>query len=118
MAPGIAPYLAWVVWGAAAVLSVGAPIAWVAGGMVPVFGEGVHPAADGFVAVSYALTLEVVSFVGALIASRHPRNPIGWIALALAVLLGLQLTQVGLFSAAFAPGGEWLRPLFPYSLFI
>src|SRR5215216_4942115 len=89
--------LARLLWAITAALSVGAPIAWFAGGMVPVFGPGVHPAADAFVAVTYAVTLEIVSAVGALVASRHPRNPIGWIALAFGGLMGLQLTQVGLF---------------------
>ena len=117
MVPGRATRLAGGLWAGTAALSAGAPIAWIAGGMAPVFGEGVHPAADGFVAVSYALTLEIVCAVGALVASRHPRNPIGWMALAFGGVMGLQLTQVGLFSAAFQPGGEWLHAALPYSLF-
>jgi signal transduction histidine kinase len=110
-------WLTRLLWVTAALLGAGAPVAWIAGGMVPVFGQGVHPAADAFVAFAYALTLEVVAGVGALVASRHPRNPIGWIALAFAALMGLQLTQVGLFSAAFQPGREALRAALPYSLF-
>ncbi|HET7769691.1 MAG TPA: histidine kinase [Chloroflexota bacterium] len=117
MVLGRATRLAWGLWVVTAALSAGAPIAWIAGGMVPVFGEGVHPAADAFVAISYSLTLEIVSAVGALVASRHPRNPIGWMALAFGGVVGLQLTQVGLFSTALYPGGEWLRAALPYSLF-
>lgn len=49
------------------------------------------------------------SSIGALIASRHPRNPIGWILIVTGFLIGLDLLEVGytLYGASVMPLGSF-----------
>jgi hypothetical protein len=66
----------------------------------------------------------VVSFatVGALIAARHPRNPIGWLFAGFAAIVGLVLLAQGYATDALVtapgsvPGGEWAAWLGAWSL--
>jgi signal transduction histidine kinase len=48
------------------------------------------------------------SFVGALVATRHPRNPIGWILCAIGFLAALDLLALGygMYSRAVTPDGS------------
>jgi hypothetical protein len=65
-----------------------------------------------------------VSFatVGALIAARHPRNPIGWLFAGFAAIVGLVLLAQGYATDALVtapgsvPGGEWAAWLGAWSL--
>jgi class 3 adenylate cyclase len=78
---------------------------------------GVRNAATvaAFVADTLVFVPMAVSFatVGALIAARHPRNPIGWLFASFAVILGLVLLAQGYATYALVtapgsvPGGDW-----------
>jgi len=73
----------------------------------------------GFGGLSFVLGSLSFGTVGALVAGRAPRNPIGWVFCAMGVLLGLgdlayQWADYGLFVSSSLPGGEaaaWLQNL-------
>jgi hypothetical protein len=87
---------------------------------------GVRNAATvaAFVADILVFVPMVVSFatVGALIAARHPRNPIGWLFAGFAAIVGLVLLAQGYATDALVtapgsvPGGEWAAWLGAWSL--
>jgi hypothetical protein len=119
MSARISAWLAWSLWGLAL-------------GFVPIslfFGSLAFPAplpADRepiWVAILIQdLLLLLYGTLGALIASRRPRNPIGWIFCAMAVALGLLSVAYGYADYALyaregrVPGGElaaWLANWLP-----
>jgi hypothetical protein len=87
---------------------------------------GVRNAATvaAFVADALVIVPMVVSFatVGALIAARHPRNPIGWLFASFAAITGLVLLASEYASYALVtapgsvPGGDWAAWLGAWSL--
>jgi hypothetical protein len=114
MSPRAATRLAWSLWLLAMVL--------VALGVL----LGVRNAATvaAFVADALVIVPMVVSFatVGALIAARHPRNPIGWLFASFAAITGLVLLASEYASYALVtapgsvPGGDWAAWLGAWSL--
>ena len=87
---------------------------------------GVRNAANlaAFVDDALVIVPTVVSFatVGALIAARHPRNPIGWLFASFAAIVGLVLLASEYASYALVtapesvPGGDWAAWLGAWSL--
>jgi hypothetical protein len=68
------------------------------------------------VQIAFTLTLLVFTVVGALIASRQPRNSVGWLMVAIGVSNGLWTLIAGYTSHAVADGhpaavGAWLADL-------
>ena len=114
MSPRAATRLAWSLWLLAMVL--------VALGVL----LGVRNAATvaAFVADALVFVPMVVSFatVGALIAARHPGNPIGWLFASFAAIVGLVLlaseyASYGLVTApGSVPGGDWAAWLGAWTL--
>jgi hypothetical protein len=114
MSPRAATRLAWSLWLLA--------MALVALGVL----LGVRNAATvaAFVADALVIVPMVVSFatVGALIAARHPGNPIGWLFASFAAIAGLVLLASEYASYALVtapgsvPGGDWAAWLGAWSL--
>ena len=102
--------LPWVIFGVAAVLSV-AGIVLLA--QVPV--EAIERADNSLsLQALFAAILLVFGLVGALVASRLPSNPIGWLFLALALLDGIYELAFGYTHYTLnadpgaLPGAEWM----------
>jgi hypothetical protein len=106
-------------------------LAWVVFGVWVAVSVAVLPlAADGF-AVVVTFALGGFAFVGAMVASRQPRNAIGWILLAIALLFSLSNVVEALATRAAHPAdvmmwlddwlsdvwialvGVWIPLLFP-----
>ena len=114
MSPRAATRLAWSLWLLAMVLVALSVLL------------GVRNAATlaAFVADTLVIVPMVVSFatVGALIAARHPGNPIGWLFASFAAITGLVLLAGEYASYALVtapgsvPGGEWAAWLGAWSL--
>jgi hypothetical protein len=114
MSPRAATRLAWSLWLLAMVLVALSVLL------------GVRNAATvaAFVADTLVIVPMVVSFatVGALIAARHPRNPIGWLFASFAAIVGLVLLAGEYASDALVtapgsiPGGDWAAWLGAWSL--
>src|SRR5205085_2871343 len=82
----IATPLAWTLW-AVSIAGFGAPVAFqLAGGHVKNFGDQPGSAAPFVAVLLFILTFATV---GAVLASKRPENPIGWLLSASAVFYGL-----------------------------
>jgi hypothetical protein len=75
----VASRLAWAVFGFIAMLFVGGVVA----------AAVVMPADDAVGSLVFGLEMFTFPLVGVLIASRHPRNAIGWLMLAIGLAWGL-----------------------------
>jgi len=114
MSPRAATRLAWSLWLLAMVLVALSVLL------------GVRNAATlaAFVADTLVIVPMVVSFatVGALIAARHPGNPIGWLFASFATITGLVLlaqryaTYALVTAPGSVPGGDWAARLGAWSL--
>jgi len=114
--------LAWGLFGASVLLS-GAGVAL----LTAVPAEALERADNSLVlSVTFVLVLLVFALVGAVVASRLPANPIGWLFLALALIEGVYELSFGYAHYTFSaepgalPGGEyaawvsnWSSPLSP-----
>ena len=87
--------VAWVAWSWCAIsvaLAVLGPLLYALSGLPPIPGSGLPGGAgELLLALLRSAAFVVMAVLGAVIASRHPRNPIGWMYCALATLSGLQL---------------------------
>ena len=83
MGSSAAAWLAWSLWVLAVLLVSGAALEFALGWV----GAGDIPYAIGFVALQLG-----AATAGAVISSRLPRNAVGWIFLAIGILMGLLLT--------------------------
>ena len=98
----------WVAWGL-----FGSFVALSAAGVVllaQVPGETLERADDSFgLSLAFVCVLLVFAVVGALVASRMPRNPIGWLFLALALIEGVYELAYGYawYALAVAGPGSW-----------
>jgi signal transduction histidine kinase len=63
--------------------------AWVLGGFVPMPVYAEQPGMDLTVRAAAVLTYTTILLIGALVASRHPRNPIGWLLCAAGIQAAL-----------------------------
>jgi hypothetical protein len=81
-----------------------------------------HPEENLPVQVAFSLSLLVFTVVGALVASSQPRNPIGWLLVAMGMANALWTLVFGYTAHAVAHGGEpsvaaWLASLINLSEF-
>ena len=82
-------------------------------------GSFTQPDEPGLVAAARVLLVSSLAIVGALTATRQPRNPIGWVLWlsALALALGLAIDTYATASLTLAggqlPGTTWLAWLHP-----
>lgn len=93
---GFAQALAW----STAALSLALTVAGLAGGLLAFFESDSQGWLPPHLWSSLA-SIVTFALVGALVASRHPRNPIGWICITVAVLTGLTL-----FAFAYRMAGQ------------
>jgi len=93
-------------------LAVLGPLLYVVSGLPPIPGVGLPGGAtELFLLLLRSAAFVVMAILGALIASRYPRNPIGWIYCAMAVLSGFQAvanryTQYAVAAGPVGPFGD------------
>jgi hypothetical protein len=95
-----ASWLAWVLWAISVTLAIAAVALGVSGN------------ADLVIVLSVAVSGLVFGATGALVASRSPRNPIGWIFCVLALLFEFSVLSdayvaYGSQASGFLPGAAW-----------
>ena len=102
--------LPWILFGIAALLSATGVVL-----LAQVPSEALERADNSFVlSALFAAILLVFGLVGALVASRLPRNPIGWLFIALALIEGVYELAFGYTHYALhadpgaLPGAEWV----------
>src|SRR5207237_3929627 len=80
--------VAWALWALILAVMLAGVLLWAASGFPPPSGsESVAGAGATFLVFSWALTYLTFASIGVLIATRRPRNPIGW----LCILAGLMM---------------------------
>ena len=94
MSPRRARRLAWSIWGVSMLAVLVLPFAGIEG----------QRASDVVALVGYAVFLVAAATVGALVASRRPQNPIGWILAAAGLGYSLAGLAIAYGDAAFAKG--------------
>ena len=92
--------MAWILVGAYVVLATAGLILLSRPGMPP------NPFYSGWQPVLQAVGIGVMSVMGALIVSRHPGHPIGWLFVVVSLILGLDL-----FAYGYAAYGLAVNPL-------
>jgi hypothetical protein len=99
-----ARWLAWSLFGLFVALAVATPV------LVAIRGGS---AFEALVAIGIGFAL-----VGALVASRHPSNAVGWLLLVAAVALGLDTFMTVYASQSSSPGAVWAAWLNSWLLFV
>ena len=94
----VATRLAWSIWGVSLLL-------WAVSLWLRTFGT----VGGGVQGVVYTLAFVALSTAGALVASRRPESPFGWIVIAYGVMAACEGAAIGYAIAAAAPGA--IRPL-------
>ena len=98
--------VAWALWVLILAVMLAGVLVWAASGFPPPSGsESVAGAGATFLVLSWALTYLTFASIGVLIATRRPRNPIGW----LCILAGLMMA-CSMLASEYANGSALAQP--------